>query len=39
MRRSGFKGLVAAGIVATGIAASTTAVAASDMFLKMRRRR
>lgn len=35
MRRSGFKGLVAAGIVATGIAASTTAVAASDMFLKM----
>ena len=35
MRRSGFKGLVAAGIVATGIAASTTAVAASDMFLKL----
>ena len=35
MRRSGFKGLVAAGLVATGIAASTTVVAASDMFLKL----
>jgi len=35
MRKSGFKGLVAAGVVATGIAASTTAVFASDMFLKV----
>jgi len=35
MRRSGFKGLVAAGVVATGMMASTTAVAASDIFLKM----
>ena len=35
MRRSGFKGLVAAGLVATGIAASTSVVAASDMFLKL----
>ena len=36
MRRSGFKGLVAAGLVATGIAASTTVVDASDMFLKLK---
>jgi type VI secretion system secreted protein Hcp len=35
MRRSGFKGLVAAGLVATSIAASTSVVSASDMFLKM----
>lgn len=35
MRRSGFKGLVAAGVVAAGMAASTTVVAASDMFLKI----
>jgi type VI secretion system secreted protein Hcp len=35
MRRSGFKGLVAAGLVAAGVAASTTVVAASDMFLKL----
>lgn len=35
MRRTGFKGLVAAGLVATGIAASTTVVAANDIFLKM----
>jgi type VI secretion system secreted protein Hcp len=35
MKRTGFKGLVAAGLVATGIAASTSAVAASDMFLKL----
>jgi len=35
MRRSGFKSLVAAGLVATGIAASTSVVAASDMFLKV----
>jgi type VI secretion system secreted protein Hcp len=35
MRRSGFKGLVAAGLVATGIAASTSIVSASDMFLKV----
>jgi type VI protein secretion system component Hcp len=35
MRRGGFKGLVAAGLVATGIAASTSVVAASDMFLKL----
>jgi len=35
MRKSGFKGLVAAGLVASGIAASTSVVAASDMFLKV----
>jgi type VI secretion system secreted protein Hcp len=35
MKRSGFKGLVAAGLIATGIAASTSVVAASDMFLKI----
>lgn len=35
MRRSGFKGLVAAGVVATGMLATTTAVAASDIFLKI----
>jgi type VI secretion system secreted protein Hcp len=35
MRRSGFKGLVAAGVVTAGIAASTSIVAASDMFLKI----
>src|SRR5918996_1816239 len=35
MRRSGFKGLVATGLVATGIGASTSVVAANDMFLKV----
>jgi type VI secretion system secreted protein Hcp len=35
MKRSGFKGLVAAGLVATSIAASTSVVSASDMFLKL----
>src|SRR5688572_9905966 len=35
MKRSGFKGLIAAGIIATGLASSTTMVSASDMFLKM----
>jgi type VI secretion system secreted protein Hcp len=35
MKRSGFKGLIAAGIMATGIASSTTTVLASDMFLKL----
>lgn len=35
MRRSGFKGLVAAGIVATSLAASTSVVSANDMFLKI----
>lgn len=35
MRRSGFKGLVAAGLMATSIAASTSVVSANDMFLKI----
>jgi type VI secretion system secreted protein Hcp len=35
MRRSGFKGLVAAGLVAAGVASSTSVVSASDMFLKL----
>src|SRR5215213_10067359 len=35
MKRSGFKGLVAAGLVATSIASSTSVVSASDMFLKI----
>jgi type VI secretion system secreted protein Hcp len=35
MKRSGFKGLVAAGLVATSVAASTSVVSASDMFLKL----
>ena len=35
MRRSGFKGLVAAGLVATGIASSTSVVSANDIFLKL----
>ena len=35
MRRSGFKGLVAAGLVATSLAASTSVVSANDMFLKI----
>jgi hypothetical protein len=36
MRRSGFKGLVAAGLVAASIASSTSVVSASaDMFLKI----
>ena len=35
MRRTGFKGLVATGLVAASVAASTTAVSAQDMFLKI----
>jgi type VI secretion system secreted protein Hcp len=35
MRRTGFKGLIATGLVAAGVAASTTAVSAQDMFLKI----
>mgnify|MGYP003575495940 CR=1 FL=1 len=35
MKRSGFKGLVAAGLVAASVASSTSVVAASDMFLKL----
>jgi len=35
MRRTTFKGLVAAGLVATSLASSTTVVSASDMFLKL----
>jgi len=35
MKRSGFKGLIAAGVVATGVLASSSVVAASDMFLKI----
>ena len=35
MKRSGFKGLVAAGIVAAGLASSTSVVSASDIFLKI----
>jgi type VI secretion system secreted protein Hcp len=35
MKRTGFKGLVAAGLVATSIASSTSVVSASDMFLKL----
>lgn len=35
MKRSGFKGLVAAGLVAVGVASSTSIVSASDMFLKI----
>lgn len=35
MKRSGFKGLVAAGIVAASVASSTSVVSASDMFLKI----
>jgi type VI secretion system secreted protein Hcp len=35
MRRSGFKGLVAAGLVATSIASSTSVVSANDIFLKI----
>lgn len=35
MKRSGFKGLVMAGLVATSIASSTSVVSASDMFLKI----
>ena len=35
MRRTGFKGLVAAGIVAASVASSTSVVSASDMFLKI----
>ena len=35
MRRSGFKGLIAAGLVAASVASSTSVVSASDMFLKI----
>lgn len=35
MKRSGFKGLVAAGFVAASLASSTSVVSASDMFLKI----
>jgi len=35
MKRSGFKGLVAAGIMATTLASTTSVVSASDMFLKL----
>jgi type VI secretion system secreted protein Hcp len=35
MKRSGFKGLVAAGLVAASVASSTSVVQASDMFLKL----
>lgn len=35
MKRSGFKGLVAAGVIATGVLASSSIVAAADMFLKI----
>lgn len=35
MKRSGFKGLVAAGLVAASVASSTSIVSASDIFLKI----
>jgi len=35
MKRSGFKGLVYAGLVAASVASSTSVVSASDMFLKL----
>lgn len=35
MRRTGFKGLVAAGLVAASVASTTSVVSASDMFLKI----
>lgn len=35
MKRSGFKGLVAAGLVAASMVSTTSAVSASDMFLKI----
>ena len=35
MKRSGFKGLVAAGLMAASVASSTSVVSASDMFLKL----
>jgi type VI secretion system secreted protein Hcp len=35
MKRSGFKGLIMAGLVATSVASSTSVVSASDMFLKV----
>ena len=35
MKRSGFKGLVAAGLVAASVASSTSVVSASDIFLKI----
>jgi type VI secretion system secreted protein Hcp len=35
MKRSGFKGLVAAGLVAASVASSTSVAQANDMFLKL----
>src|SRR5689334_17606064 len=35
MKRSGFKGLMYAGLVAASVASSTSVVQASDMFLKL----
>jgi len=35
MKRSGFKGLVAAGLVAASVASSTSIVSASDIFFKL----
>ena len=35
MKRSGFKGLVAAGLVAASVASTTSVVSANDMFLKL----
>jgi type VI secretion system secreted protein Hcp len=35
MKRTGFKGLVAAGLVAASVASSTSVVQANDMFLKL----
>ena len=35
MNRTGFKGLVAAGVMAVGLASSTSVVSASDIFLKL----
>jgi len=35
MKRSGFKGLVAAGLVAASVASSTSVVSASDIFVKI----
>jgi len=35
MKRSGFKGLIGAGVVATGLLTCSTAMAATDMFLKI----
>ena len=35
MKRTGFKGLVAAGLMAASVVSSTSVVSASDMFLKL----